>query len=312
MNLPPPPSDEMSLQPPPSEMSVDGGESVVGTNRDHKMSTSSEGSSNGSGSSSGPDFPKLEYQYSTPLSSVPNHIKQAKGLKAVKFLSPADVTPVIPPSSALSKPNLPHCAAGSLPLNMSDLDQISWIKSPLPVPCTPPAPSTPLHTTPQTPFRTPKSVARKQPAKPSDQRILGTPDYLAPELLLRKEHDRGVDWWAVGVCLYEFMTGIPPFNDATPDLVFNNILNLNIEWPEEEEALSPQAVQTIMQFLVLDPGQRADGTSIRSSPLLKDVDWEHILDEEAPFVPQPDNATDTTYFNTRNNMQGLTVSQVDL
>ena len=31
----------------------------------------------------------------------------------------------------------------------------------------------------------------------------------------------------------------------------------------------------------------------------KDVDWEHILDEEAPFVPQPDNATDTTYFNTR-------------
>ena len=68
---------------------------------------------------------------------------------------------------------------------MADLDQISWIKSPLPLPATPPAPSTPLQTTPQTPFRTPKSVARK-PVKASDQRILGTPDYLAPELLLRK------------------------------------------------------------------------------------------------------------------------------
>ena len=45
------------------------------------------------------------------------------------------------------------------------------------------------------------------------------------------------------------MTGIPPFNDATADLVFNNILNLNIEWPEEEEALSEQAVQAILAFL---------------------------------------------------------------
>jgi serine/threonine protein kinase len=33
-----------------------------------------------------------------------------------------------------------------------------------------------------------------------------------------------VDWWAVGVCLYEFMTGIPPFNDSSPELVFDNIL----------------------------------------------------------------------------------------
>lgn len=103
----------------------------------------------------------------------------------------------------------------------------------------------------QTPFRTPKSVRRGKAA--SDQRILGTPDYLAPELLLRKNHGRfsavlfftsytgtfelvlesflcflsgsGVDWWALGVCLYEFMTGIPPFNDETPQAVFQNILN---------------------------------------------------------------------------------------
>ena len=34
-----------------------------------------------------------------------------------------------------------------------------------------------------------------------------------------------VDWWALGVCLFEFLTGVPPFNDETPQLVFQNILN---------------------------------------------------------------------------------------
>lgn len=94
----------------------------------------------------------------------------------------------------------------------------------------------------QTPFRTPKSVRRAEPAA---ERILGTPDYLSPELLLgfvqnirektefsgltlmsyRRGHGPEVDWWALGVCLYEFMTGIPPFNDETPQKVFENILN---------------------------------------------------------------------------------------
>lgn len=78
----------------------------------------------------------------------------------------------------------------------------------------------------KTPFRTPKSVRRH--ALKSDERIFGTPDYLAPELLLMQGHGPAVDWWALGVCLYEFMTGIPPFNDETPEKVFENILNKSI------------------------------------------------------------------------------------
>jgi serine/threonine-protein kinase greatwall len=40
-----------------------------------------------------------------------------------------------------------------------------------------------------------------------------------------------VDWWSLGVCLYEFMTGIPPFMDETPEAVFDNILSGRMEWP---------------------------------------------------------------------------------
>ncbi|KAK6293259.1 hypothetical protein J4Q44_G00367600 [Coregonus suidteri] len=90
-------------------------------------------------------------------------------------------------------------------------------------------------TTSHTPFRTPKSV-RRAPVPVEGVPILGTPDYLAPELLSGKPHDFMVDWWALGVCLFEFLTGVPPFNDETPLLVFQNILNRDI--PEGEEKLS--------------------------------------------------------------------------
>jgi len=245
-------------------------------------------------------------QSSTPMSAVPNHIKLLKGFKAVKFVSPAGVTPVQHPG--LPKPAVPDALAR--PLSLADLDSSR--------PCTPPFASptptfkTPSHPAQQTPLRTPKSVHR--PGRTSvPTRILGTPDYLAPELLLRQGHTKAVDWWALGCCLYEFMTGIPPFNDSTPELVFDNILSLNIEWPDGEEALSQEAVDTILALLSFNPNTRADGDDLQyKHSLTKDVNWTNILEQEPPFVPNPDSATDTTYFNTRNSQQGLTVSSVDL
>ena len=90
-------------------------------------------------------------------------------------------------------------------------------------------------------------------------KFLGTPDYLAPELLLRKSHTAAVDWWGLGVCLYEFVTGIPPFSDDTPEKVFENILALRLEWPSEadgDEPLSEEVVDAIYSFLKLEPSQR--------------------------------------------------------
>ena len=71
-----------------------------------------------------------------------------------------------------------------------------------------------------TPLRTPKR-ARKSETDATARRILGTPDYLAPELLLHNPHSSAVDWWGLGICLYEFMVGVPPFSDETAELVHN-------------------------------------------------------------------------------------------
>ncbi|XP_067326441.1 serine/threonine-protein kinase greatwall isoform X1 [Anolis sagrei] len=177
-----------------------------------------------------------------------------------------------------------------------------------------------VYQTPQTnagtPYRTPKSVRRG--AAPVDgERILGTPDYLAPELLLAKAHGiqtvgHGVDWWALGVCLFEFLTGIPPFNDETAHQVFQNILKRDIPWPEDEEKLSDNAQNAIDILLTIESSRRAGFKELKRHPFFHGVDWENLHNQPMPFIPQPNDETDTTYFEARNNAQHLTVSGFSL
>ncbi|XP_030253397.1 serine/threonine-protein kinase greatwall isoform X2 [Sparus aurata] len=166
-------------------------------------------------------------------------------------------------------------------------------------------------TTSHTPFRTPKSVRRGAlPAEGAP--ILGTPDYLAPELLLGKPHDFMVDWWALGVCLFEFLTGVPPFNDETPQLVFQNILNRDIPWPEEEEELSVNSRNAIEILLTMDMTKRAGLKELKRHPLFEGLDWDNLQNQPMPFIPQPEDETDTSYFEARNNAQHIAVSGFSL
>lgn len=70
--------------------------------------------------------------------------------------------------------------------------------------------------------RLPPGVGR---ALEEQRRAVGTPDYLAPELLLGTGHGLEVDWWSLGVILYEFVHGVPPFAADTPEEIFQNILD---------------------------------------------------------------------------------------
>lgn len=91
-------------------------------------------------------------------------------------------------------------------------------------------------------------------------RMVGTPDYMAPEIILGYNNtDKSIDWWAVGVIVYEFLIGIPPFNDETVEKVFDNIENLRMEWPTTEtgeEFLSKHARSLIAGLLTLNPKKR--------------------------------------------------------
>ncbi|XP_021647187.2 probable serine/threonine protein kinase IREH1 isoform X2 [Hevea brasiliensis] len=89
------------------------------------------------------------------------------------------------------------------------------------------------------------STSEHQQERRKKRSAVGTPDYLAPEILLGTGHGTTADWWSVGVILFELIVGIPPFNAEHPQTIFDNILNCKIPWPRVPEEMSPEAQDLI-------------------------------------------------------------------
>ncbi|CAL5343884.1 unnamed protein product [Camellia sinensis] len=93
----------------------------------------------------------------------------------------------------------------------------------------------------------PKTAAQSSTKREQRQKqsVVGTPDYLAPEILLGMGHGVTADWWSVGVILYELVVGIPPFNAEHPQQIFDNIINRDIPWPKIPDEMSYEAYDLI-------------------------------------------------------------------
>ncbi|XP_004238243.2 probable serine/threonine protein kinase IRE4 isoform X1 [Solanum lycopersicum] len=142
----------------------------------------------------------------------------------------------------------------------------------------------------------------------SQRSAVGTPDYLAPEILLGTEHGSAADWWSVGIVLFELITGIPPFNSEHPEGIFDNILNKQIPWPSVPEEMSFEARDLIDRLLVHDPNKRlgAKGASeVKAHQFFRGVDWDNLALQKAAFVPQTDGVDDTSYFISRYGPSGV-------
>lgn len=104
----------------------------------------------------------------------------------------------------------------------------------------------------------------------SEGRIVGTPDYMAPEMLEGKGLDQpAIDYWAVGVILFELIVGIPPFNASTIEEIFSNIRANRVPWDDligenGEEVITPEAKSLIEGLLNSDPSQRLGSSSAES------------------------------------------------
>ncbi|KAE9000372.1 hypothetical protein PF005_g13714 [Phytophthora fragariae] len=128
----------------------------------------------------------------------------------------------------------------------------------------------------------------------------GTPDYLAPEIILGVPHGPPVDYWALGIILYEMLVGFPPFNDDTVDAIFGNILERQILWPDGEKCLSLEAMDLIDKMLDPNPATRMGWEGMKLHSFFEGINWDTILESVPPFVPTLEGPNDTSYFNNRN------------
>ncbi|XP_022879407.1 probable serine/threonine protein kinase IRE [Olea europaea var. sylvestris] len=142
------------------------------------------------------------------------------------------------------------------------------------------------------------SVKREQRQKHA---VVGTPDYLAPEILLGMGHGATADWWSVGVILFELLVGIPPFNAEHPHQIFDNIINRDIPWPKVPDEISYEAYDLLDKLLIENPVQRLGATGageVKRHQFFKDINWDTLARQKAAFIPSAD-VQDTSYFMSR-------------
>uniref|UniRef100_A0A673G8X3 non-specific serine/threonine protein kinase n=1 Tax=Sinocyclocheilus rhinocerous TaxID=307959 RepID=A0A673G8X3_9TELE len=135
-----------------------------------------------------------------------------------------------------------------------------------------------------------------------DKQVCGTPEYIAPEVILRQGYGKLVDWWAMGIILYEFLVGCVPFFGDTTEELFGQVITDYIEWPKGDEALPSEAQSLISALLQTNPLVRL-GTGgafeVKQHWFFSGLDWNGLLRQKAEFIPHLESEEDTSYFDTR-------------
>ncbi|XP_016708634.1 serine/threonine-protein kinase 38-like isoform X2 [Gossypium hirsutum] len=128
---------------------------------------------------------------------------------------------------------------------------------------------------------------------------VGTPDYIAPEVLLKKGYAMECDWWSLGAIMFEMLIGYPPFYSDDPMSTCRKIVNwkTHLKFPEEAK-LSAEATDLISKLLC-DVSHRLGSKGageIKEHPWFQGVDWDRIYEMEAAFIPEVNNELDTQNF----------------
>ncbi len=142
--------------------------------------------------------------------------------------------------------------------------------------------------------------------------LCGTPEYLAPEIIQSKGHGKAVDWWALGVLLFEMLAGYPPFFDDNPFGVYEKILAGRVHFPSH---FNKDAKDLVRKLLAQDRTKRlgnlkGGAQDVKDHPYFSDIDWEALLEKKVrpPIGVKTKGEGDASNFEAYEEIEEVTVS----
>uniref|UniRef100_A0A8C2CZK7 protein kinase C n=1 Tax=Cyprinus carpio TaxID=7962 RepID=A0A8C2CZK7_CYPCA len=129
----------------------------------------------------------------------------------------------------------------------------------------------------------------------------GTPEFLAPEVLTETSYTRAVDWWGLGVLIFEMLVGESPFPGDDEEEVFDSIVNDEVRYPR---FLSTEAISIMRRLLRRNPERRLgagerDAEEVKRHPFFRNMDWTALLAKKIrpPFLPTIKGREDVSNFD---------------